>query len=482
MQIVDDLVAPATVDDNGGTGTMLNRSHATEHGVSATAHRLFAPRPDLVHAGGRRWFLQTGVAGMAGLSLADVLRVRANAAEQGRTSGRKSVILFWLSGGPSHIDMWDPKPDAPPEIRGPYGTISTRIPGVRFCEHLPLQASIADRLTVIRSVDCSASDHTPITMQAGNALARRTNDGKDGGGYPSMGSVAARFRGPNSPDMPAFIGLADSWKSDIWGAGNLGYAFEPLNGKGFLDLAKLPAGMSLPRLTDRAGLLQGFDHIRQTLDATASMNQLDRYQQMAFDMIASGKVQRAFDLSREPQTVRDAYGRVSVGEKALLARRLVEAGVTFVVVSGAWGYFDHHGDEVRWGGIAKGLTPILPTIDRAFYALILDLEQRGLLDSTLVLMLGEFGRTPVLTSTAGRGHWAKCMSMLVAGGALPTGQVIGATDRRGYEIVQDRVTPSDLAATVFRHLDIDLNASWTDQQGRPVPIVTEGGRPVPQLM
>src|SRR5262249_15807313 len=154
------------------------------------------------------------------LTLADTLKLRAHAAAP---SDRKAVILFWLSGGPSHIDMWDPKPDAPTEIRGPYRAISTRVPGIQVCEHLPLQARIMDKLSIIRSVDWSASNHTPITMQAGNALARRTDDGNDGAGYPSMGSVAAKFRGANVPGMPAFVGLADSWTSDVWGAGRMGH-------------------------------------------------------------------------------------------------------------------------------------------------------------------------------------------------------------------------------------------------------------------
>ena len=165
----------------------------------------------------------------------------------------------------------------------------------------------------------------------------------------------------------------------------------------------------------------------------------------------------------------------------MLARRLVEAGVTYVLVSGAWGYFDHHGDEVRWGGIEKGLTPLLPSVDRVMYALIKDLESRGLLDSTLVLMMGEFGRSPVMTPTAGRGHWTNVMSMLVAGGGLPSGQVIGATDDKGYGIKEARVAPGDIAATVFQHLGINLDAQWVNPQGRPIGIITEGGRPIPQL-
>ncbi|HND55766.1 MAG TPA: DUF1501 domain-containing protein, partial [Pirellulaceae bacterium] len=203
------------------------------------ARAMLPQASDLIRVGSRRWFLQTGVAGVAGLTASSLLRHQASGAEgvagqgaAGQGSGRapKSVILFWLSGGPSHIDMWDPKPDAPQEIRGPFGTIPTKVPGIQFSEYLPLQASIADKLAVIRSVDCTSSNHTPITMQAGNPLAKRTNDGRDGGGWPSMGSVAARYRGANMPGMPAFVGLADSWVADVWGAGALGAEFEPVKG------------------------------------------------------------------------------------------------------------------------------------------------------------------------------------------------------------------------------------------------------------
>ncbi len=171
-----------------------------------------------------------------------------------------------------------------------------------------------------------------------------------------------------------------------------------------------------------------------------------------------------------------------MGDKALLARRLVESGVTFVLVSGAWGYFDHHGDDVRWGGIENGLKPLLPRVDQALYALVNDLEDRGLLDDTLVLMLGEFGRTPVINEQAGRHHWTNVMSMVMAGGGMPHGQVIGSSDARGGEIQSNPVRPQDLAATTFQHLGIDLNAHWTNAQGRPVPIVQEGGRPIPELV
>lgn len=457
-------------------------AHDAQHAGRTSLNPLAPPREDLIRIGSRRWFLQTGLAGVAGLSLADRLRLSARAAANPPSNDRRAVIVFWLSGGPSHIDMWDPKPEAPSEIRGPYQTIGTKVPGIDVCEHLPLQASVMDKLTVIRSVDCSASNHTPITMQAGNALARRTDDGNDGGGYPSMGSVVAKFRGPNGAGLPAFVGLADAWKADVWGAGQMGQEFEPVKGGELGGRLALVEGMNVPRLQDRAELRRQFDRLDRSLDRAATMRQLDRYDQLAYDMVSSPRVKDAFDLSKESEATRDAYGRISVGEKALLARRLVEAGVTYVLVSGRWGYFDHHGDNVPpWGGIQKGLTPILPTIDQALYALVTDLDRRGLLDSTLVLMLGEFGRTPMMSADAGRGHWTNCMSMLVAGGGLPHGQVIGRTDRKGYDVQDARVRPSDLAATVFRHLRIDLDAHWLNPQGRPVPIITEGGKPIPGL-
>jgi hypothetical protein len=433
----------------------------------------------VLRVGSRRWFLQTGLAGMAGLAVPDVLRLQSKAL--GGSARKASVILFWLSGGPSHIDMWDPKPTAPSEIRGPFGAIPTNVPGIQVCEHLPLQARIMNKLTLIRSVDCRASDHTPITMQSGNPLARRTNDGKDGAGYPSMGSITARFRGSNLPDLPAFVGLADNWRSDLWGAGHMGSAFEPVKGAELQGRLAMPRGMSVPRLQDRNNLRRQFDLLRRELDSKDGMVRMDGYTQQAYDMVLSGSARRAFRVDLEPDRLRDAYGRDSLGEKALLARRLVEAGVTFVLVSGAWGYFDHHGDDVVWGGIVKGLKPLLPRVDRVIYTLINDLESRGLLDTTLVLMLGEFGREPVMSRTAGRGHWTNCMSMLVAGGGLPSGQVIGSTDNKGYDIKDRRVGPADLAATVFHHLGIDPSSHWIDPQGRPVPIITEGGQPIAEL-
>jgi Protein of unknown function (DUF1501) len=425
----------------------------------------------------RRWFLQAGFAGLASLALPTGISALESAAPKRKTS----VILFWLSGGPSHIDMWDPKPDAPVEVRGPFGSIATKVPDIRLSEHLPLQARIIDKLTLIRSVDCRASNHTPITMQSGNPLARRTDDGKDGGGYPSMGSIAARFRGPNDPHLPAFVGLADSWKADVWGTGHMGSTFEPVKGSELAGRLQLPTGVGIADLHDRSALRNQFDHLQRELDVSDNIARMDGYSRQALDMVVSGKARQAFEIDRESDRLRDAYGRDSIGEKALLARRLVEAGVTFVLVSGAWGYFDHHGDEVRWGGIVKGLKPLLPRVDGVIYSLVNDLESRGLLDSTLVLMMGEFGRGPVINKNAGRDHWTNCMSMLVAGGGTRGGRVIGSTDHKGYDIKDRRVGPEDLAATVFQHLGIDLESTWRDPQGRPIPIVAGQGKPVAEM-
>lgn len=463
---------------------MPDRSRDTyrpmQHLQGMSGNPMLPPTSDLVRVGSRRWFLQTGLAGLGGFTLADALRGRG-IASTGEVRAPKSVILLWLSGGPSQIDMWDPKPDAPAEIHGPYQSIETALPGVRFCEHLPLHAKLADKMTVLRSVDCSASNHTPITMQAGNAQARRSDDGKDGQGYPSMGSIVAKFRGANRPGIPPFVGLADSWKADVWGAGHMGAAYEPVQGRELQGRLALTKGIDLPRLADHDRLRQQFDRLARNLDAGDVMAGVDRYNQMALEMLVSDRTRQAFEIHRESDKIRDLYGRESLGEKALLARRLVEAGVSFVLVSGAWGYFDHHGDEVKWGGIEKGLTPLLPRVDRVMHALVHDLEVRGLLDSTLVLMMGEFGRAPVMTATRGRGHWVNAMSMLMAGGGLKHGQVIGATDRRGGDIKERPIRPADIAASTFQFLGIDLASHWINPQGRPIPIVMDGGQPIEEL-
>jgi hypothetical protein len=297
-----------------------------------------------------------------------------------------------------------------------------------------------------------------------------------------MGSIAAKFRGANAPGIPGYVALADSLVSDIWGAGHMGGDFEPVSGKDLAGRLKLSEGLTIERLGNRRDLLTQIDDWKRSVDGNAQIAAADRYTQQAYEVLMTGNAQRAFNLDAETPAMRDRYGRDSIGEKALLARRLVEAGSTFVTVSGAWGYFDHHGDEVKWGGIKKGLTPLLPSVDRTLHAIVTDLEDRGLLDSTLILMMGEFGRSPTINKNAGRDHWPRVMSMVVAGGGMRHGQVIGSTDRQGGDIDSRRVAPGDLAATVFHHLGIDTHAHWTDPQGRPRPIVVEGGQVISELV
>src|SRR3990172_3282757 len=298
-----------------------------QHHRSATRSRRFAPQPgDLFHVGSRRWFLQAGLTGIAGLSLPALLRARADAAPHDGAKRPASVILIWLSGGPSHLDMWDMKPEAPVEVRGPFRPISTSVPGVQICEHLPKQAAMMEKFSILRSMDASASNHTPVTFQAGNPKSQRTNNGKDGGGYPSMGSVAAKFRGANLPGVPPFVALADSMVSDIYGAGQLGNAYEPLEGMKVRGRFGMPKGVGVSRLQDRDRLRQEFDRLRRDVEASRDLAIQDRYVQEAYSMVLGGEAERAFDLSREPDAVRNRYGRHSMGEKTLLARRLVGAG------------------------------------------------------------------------------------------------------------------------------------------------------------
>ncbi|MCP4512170.1 MAG: DUF1501 domain-containing protein, partial [Fuerstiella sp.] len=288
-------------------------------------------------------------------------------------------------------------------------------------------------------------------------------------------------RGANDADLPPFVGLADTWTSDVWESGHMGSDFAPVKGNELKGRFAMPPGIEVNRLQDRNDIRRQLDQFGRSIDNNQTLNRSDRFSQQAYDLVLSGKVQKAFSTDEESAETKAAYGPESIAQKALLARRLVEAGVTYVLVSGAWGYFDHHGDHVRWKGIEKGLTPLLPRVDRTLYALVNDLEARGLLDDTLVLMMGEFGRSPVINKEAGREHWTNVMSMVVAGGGLNHGQVIGSTDRRGGAIESNPVRPQDLAATTFRHLGIDLNAHWVNNQGRPVPIVAEGGLPIPEL-
>jgi hypothetical protein len=450
----------------------------TPHRVEHSSSVLQPAGDPLIHVGRRRWCLQVGMAALGGLFVPEILCRRARTAQRGAPAEPRAVIQIWLSGAPSQIDMWDPKPLAPREIRGPFESIPTAIPGVRLSEHMPRQAALMEKLAIVRSMDASGSSHWPVTIQAGSRKATQNN-----GAYPAIGSLAARFRGPNRPDVPAFVGFAGGthplWY-DVYGSGQLGSDYEPVDGGRVAGRFSLPEGIAVPRLMDRHELRQDFDRLRSRLDLSPEFARQERSTQAAYELVLGGAAERAFDLSREPDASRERYGRDSLGEKALLARRLVEAGVTYVVLSDRIGSWDHHGDEVPQKGIERGLRPMLPRTDQVVATLVEDLEQRGLLDSTLVVVVGEFGRAPVMTKTGGRDHWFLVMSLLLAGGGLRMGQVIGETDSRGGEISQCPLGPGDLAATILKHLGIDPFDHWINPAGRPMPLV-EAGQPIAQL-
>jgi hypothetical protein len=324
--------------------------------------------------------------------------------------------------------------------------------------------------------------------------------------YPALGSLVAKHHGANDPAMPAYVAFQKS-RSHVAYAGWLGRQYDPFLGDQAArlpvytnvgvdtgqmtgaDLFKLSGGLEHERLRDRRSLAEAFDRLRSGLDQSGSMAALDSYSQQALDIVLGRKAQRAFDVSREPDEIRARYGSHLWCQQALLARRLVEAGVSFVTLdlsyhtaSGTW---DTHGDNIPpYGGISKGLGPLLPLFDHLLTTLVSDLEERGLLDRVLVLAMGEFGRTPLMgtqDSTDGRNHWPEVMSMCLAGGGLRHGQVLGATEHDGGQIKSRPVTPADLAATIYRHMDMPLDATYLDNRGRPRHIVENDGAPIGEL-
>lgn len=456
--------------------------------------------------GSRRNMLKAGFAGLAGLSLPQLLQTRAAASESGQPMSRKSVILLWMTGGPSHIDTWDPKPHRPFNNRGPFSPISTALPGTSICEHLPKQAAMLDKFTLIRSVDCRKSSHEPNqVMQTGHReAAPRTNP--KGDRYPAIASIVAKHRGANHPAMPPYVAFRRSNSHIAWG-GWLGKEYDPfignracvlpaydlvgkpLNKTTGNDLLTLPGELNFDRLSDRRSLMKDLDRVRVGLDQSGTVDALDQYGQQAFDMVLGGQAQRAFDLSSEPEAARRRYGDHLWCQQALLARRLVEAGVSFVTLdlsyhtaSGTW---DNHGIPGGvYGGISKGLQPLLPLFDHLITTLVSDLEERGLLDEVLVIGMGEFGRTPNMgtqNSVDGRNHWPVVMSMCLAGGGLRHGQVIGASTSDGGAIKERPVTPGDLAATIYQHMEVPLGGTYLDDRGRPRYFVQENGRPLSEL-
>jgi hypothetical protein len=345
-----------------------------------------------------------------------------------------------------------------------------------------------DRMTLIRSVDAQFSNHEPnqVFQTANLAAEPRTNP--EAPKYPAIGALASKILGPRDPALPPYVVLNMQSSSHVAWGGYLGQQFDPFDGRRVDDIVRLPNGIVHERLASRRDLRQQLDRLRRDLDRSGMMTALDRFEQQAVDLVAGQRAREAFDVSRESPDLLARYGEHPWCRQALLARRLVEAGVAFVTIDlsnhGASGTWDNHGDNIPpYGGISKGLRPLLPVFDHLITTLVSDLEERGLIDDVLVLAMGEFGRTPQIgtqDSTDGRNHWPPVMSMTVAGGGLRHGQVIGASDRYGGEIKERPVTPGDLAATIYRHFGVPLDASYLDFRGRPRPII-EQGSPIGEL-
>jgi hypothetical protein len=364
-----------------------------------------------------------------------------------------------------------------------------------------------DRFTLVRSVDCRKSNHEPNqVMQTGNrAAAPRANP--KGNRHPAIASIVAKYRGANHPAMPPSVAFKRSNSHIAWG-GWLGKQYDPfignqasilpaydlvgkpLNKSTGADLLTLPGQLNFDRLSNRRSLMKDLDRVRVGLDQTGAVDALDAYGQQAYDMVLGGRARQAFDISAEPEETRQRYGNHLWCQQALLARRLVESGVSFVTLdlsyhtaSGTW---DSHGIPGGvYGGISKGLKPLLPIFDHLITTLVSDLEERGLLDEVLVIGMGEFGRTPNMgtqNSIDGRNHWPVVMSMCLAGGGMRHGQVIGASTNDGGAIKERPVTPADLAATIYRHMEVPLGGNYLDDRGRPRYFVEENGQPISELI
>jgi uncharacterized protein (DUF1501 family) len=437
----------------------------------------------------RRSFLRAGVLGLGGLALPDLLRLRASSAAATATGDRRAVILFWLSGGPGHMETWDPKPDAPGGFRGPFGAIGTSVPGVHFGELLPEQARRMDRLAVVRTVCHGSGDHTkgnhwmltgfegPAFNAPDNTVQRR----------PSMGSAVARLKAAGRPGLPPYVAVPNlrggtdnlfHYATYLGGAANpFVVGSDPNDPKYQVKDLTIPRGLSLGRLEDRRRMLETIDGYRR--EADPKLRDLDAYHQRAFDMLTGPAVAAAFDIAAEPPAVRDRYGRHTFGQSALLARRLVEAGTPFVTVNCVpW---DHHGTPPQLK-TEEGARKLIPPLDRAIAALVDDLVARGLYDSTLVVAMGEFGRTPRMNKDAGRDHWGHAFSVLFGCGSMRMGQVIGRSSARGEYVVDRPFTPQDVAATVYHHLGIDARSvAFDDRTGRPTYLI-ERGEPIRELV
>jgi hypothetical protein len=419
----------------------------------------------------RRTVLRIGALAVGGLSLPDLLRRRAMAKSTGRETKDTSVILIWQAGGPSHIDMYDLKPQAPAEFRGEFRPIDTNVAGIQFGEHLPLQARIMDKLAIVRSATHTNAGHGMASqwMRTGYQPTIEVNDNI----YPSCGSVVSRLRGSGASEIPPYVTLPR--RQNFTKAAYLGASYNPFspesdpNSDGFeVRNLRLPGRVDDDRLQRRRGLLTSLDGLRRDVDTQGSISGLDKFYADALEIVTSDKTRKAFDIKKEDAALREEYGRNDLGQSCLLARRLVEAGVTFVSIE-AGGGWDTHGDN--FNQLKKSL---LPKFDQALAALVSDLDRRGQSSRVLVMAMGEFGRTPRINPQAGRDHWPGAMSVVYAGGGLRMGQVIGSTDPRAEYPATRPCSPGCVLATMYHVLGVDTEHTFYDAAQRPLPVLNEG--------
>jgi hypothetical protein len=433
----------------------------------------------------RRSFVQAGVLGLGGLSLGHLFKARAASVRPPQTS----VILFWMSGGPGPMETWDPKPDAVDQFRGPFKSIPTAVPSVRFSELLPEQAKLMDKFAVLRTVNHGSGDHTKSNhwmltgfegpaFNAADFMTQRR---------PSLGSATAKLRGANQPGMPAYVAvphLRGGTDNFFHYSTYLGRGYDPFianadpnDPKFQMKNLALPPELPLDRVEDRRQLLKQIDNHRRTNEHDAA--QLDPHFQKAYSLLTSSSVAEAFKIDTEPAKLRDRYGRHTFGQSALLARRLVEAGVTFVTVNcQPW---DHHGTAGRYK-TEEGAKLLIPPFDRALASLVQDLIDRGLYENTLVVAMGEFGRTPRMNADGGRDHWGNTFSVLMGCGSMRMGQVIGRSTPKGEYVADRSITPQDVTATIFHHLGINAGkVTFPDNVNKPIALV-ESGEPIRELL
>ncbi|MAR10757.1 MAG: hypothetical protein CL681_12365 [Blastopirellula sp.] len=447
--------------------------------------------PTRHHSLPRRSLLQAGSLLLGGIGLPDLYRLRAASSQQQRDT---AVILLWLEGGPSHMETYDMKPDAPVEYRGEFRSIASNVEGLDLCEHLPLQSRLADKFTLIRSVSHAITDHPGgaarfLTGYTPKNISKLTSD------YPAFDTVVGKLRGDmTGATVPRFVSNTTYFKGG--GPAYLGPTAQPFV---FESSPHLPdyrvrdvrvAESVSHRLADRQFLLRELDRMRRALDADANVQAMDEFHERAVDLLRSSATANAFDLTRESDATRARYGHHRMGQSALLARRLVESGCAMVSLdfgraNKAFPTWDDHGDAHH---IFKAMRARLPMYDQALSALIHDLYDRGLDRRVLVIATGEFGRTPKVNMgraarpiAPGRVHWADAMSILVSGGGMPMGQVIGSTNARGEHPVDRPLDPNDFLATVYRFLGIDPSQNLLDQRGRPIPILPHG-KPIRELL